>query len=183
MKNIHGLHVLIARDDDSSTTLTPTMVKLLIALVVLVVATLLLAGGLLMLRSMKRRARQQQASELPLYNEKRSSRRSNHKRLTISASKHDCVHIYQEKHNTTDSRPSTPGTPSSPIPEIRITFPEEVDEEGKKHSGKVVVVRVGEHSVGMEPVAEDLPAYDEKERFQSLDLERIGGLKEKEISV
>ena len=76
-------------------------------------------------------------------------------------------------------------TPSSPdVPEIRITFPEEVDETGKRTSGRVVVVKVGEHSVGMEPVREeDLPPYKREEdaRFQSLDLERMGGLKEKEL--
>ena len=73
--------------------------------------------------------------------------------------------------------------PPSPIPEIRITFPEEVDEQGKRQSGRVVVVRVGEHSVGLEPVNEKLPPYQqyESERFQSLDLDRIGGLKEKDL--
>jgi len=74
-------------------------------------------------------------------------------------------------------------SPTSPVPEIRITFPDEVDETGKRQSGRVVVVRVGEHSVGLEPVGDDaLPAYARNadgSRFDSLDLDRIGGLKEK----
>jgi hypothetical protein len=75
-----------------------------------------------------------------------------------------------------------PDSPTSPVPEIRITFPDEVDESGKRQSGRVVVVRVGEHSVGLEPVQEDLPPYqrDASDRFDSLDLDRIGGLKEKD---
>ena len=71
--------------------------------------------------------------------------------------------------------------PGSPIPEIRITFPEEVDEAGRRKSGRVVVVRVGDHSVGLEPVQDTLPPYqqNESDRFHSLDLDRMGGLKEK----
>jgi len=88
-------------------------------------------------------------------------------------------YVAQEKQTLIDNSFSPPG---SPIPEIRITFPEEVDEAGKRKSGRVVVVRVGEHTVGMEPVNENLPPYQqsESERFQSLDLDRMGGLKEKE---
>jgi hypothetical protein len=43
-------------------------------------------------------------------------------------------------------------------------------------------VRVGEHSVGLEPVQDNLPPYqrDSSDRFDSLDLDRIGGLKEKD---
>lgn len=47
----------------------------------------------------------------------------------------------------------------------------------------MVIVRVGETGVGLEPLRteEQLPAYEKesKERFQSIDIERIGGLKEK----
>ena len=57
-----------------------------------------------------------------------------------------------------------------------------VGQRDQHQSGRVVVVRVGEHSVGLEPVTEDLPAYqrDSADRFDSLDLDRIGGLKEKD---
>ncbi|KAK4974794.1 hypothetical protein LTR28_009933, partial [Elasticomyces elasticus] len=84
------------------------------------------------------------------------------------------------------SGPAPP--PSSPtIPEIRITFPEEVDEvTGKRQAGRVVVVRMGDSTTGLEPYdeekeGEELPAYrrqNPEERFHSLDLDRIGGLKE-----
>lgn len=79
---------------------------------------------------------------------------------------------------------SEPSSPSSPVPEIRITFPEEEDECGKRRSGRVVVVRISEAGgVGLEPYNDDhLPAYQKSdaERFQSLDLDRMGGLKELE---
>lgn len=78
---------------------------------------------------------------------------------------------------------SPPLSPDS-VPEIRITFPDEQDESGRRKSGRVVVVRVGETSVGLEPLQdEQLPAYEkEAGRFHSIDIERIGGLKEKEWS-
>lgn len=68
------------------------------------------------------------------------------------------------------------------MPEIRITFPEEEDEAGKSKTGRVVVVRISETGgLGLEPYSgEHLPAYQQSdaERFQSLDLDRMGGLKE-----
>lgn len=118
-----------------------------------------------------------------MYDDHIYKRRSKTRRLTITtsaSSNRESTFVLEEKETfiaTTDS------PPESPIPEIRITFPEEVDEQGKRQSGRVVVVRVGEHSVGLEPVHEQLPPYQqsESERFQSLDLDRIGGLKEKDM--
>ena len=70
------------------------------------------------------------------------------------------------------------------MPEIRITFPEEEDDVGKNKSGRVVVVRISETGgLGLEPcIDEHLLAYQQSdaERFQSLDLDRLGGLKELE---
>ncbi len=78
---------------------------------------------------------------------------------------------------------SRPGSPTSPLPEIRITFPEEEDDAGKRKSGRVVVVHISENGgIGLEPYDDDhLPPYQKSDlgRFQSLDLDRIGGLKEK----
>lgn len=76
------------------------------------------------------------------------------------------------------------GAPLSPddVPEIRITFPDEQDESGRPQSGRVVIVRVGENGIGLEPLKdEQLPAYEKEsgERFHSIDMERIGGLTEK----
>lgn len=166
---------LAARSEDGdSNNLT---VPLLTTLAILVILALVLMAALIWLRNI-RQARKEAAqdSTLPIY-EKRQSRR-----LTITmpyGKGRESVVLYSEKQDLLNSGASTP---TSPVPEIRITFPDEVDEAGKHQSGRVVVVRVGEHSVGLEPVTEDLPAYqrDSADRFDSLDLDRIGGLKEKD---
>lgn len=173
-----SIHFLVVRDDKKE-SIDPTMITLLVSLLVLVLLGLACIGALLFLRSM-RKARKE--AELPLY-EKRQSRTSNHRRLTITATpfgkKTDSIYVYQEKQQL---MADTSSPPPSPVPEIRITFPDEVDDSGKRQSGRVVVVRVGDHSVGLEPLQEDLPPYqrDASDRFDSLDLDRIGGLKEKD---
>ena len=178
---MYSLHKLVVRDDPMSNgTLTPTMVNLLIGLLGLLFLGLSLVAVLFILRH-NRKLRKQ--SELPLYNES-SSKATNHRRLTITATPHgkrsESVYVYNEKQTL---MASPLGTPTSPIPEIRITFPEEEDESGRRKSGRVVVVRIGETGVGLEPYQEDdLPPYQNSDagRFQSLDLDRMGGLKEKE---
>ena len=79
--------------------------------------------------------------------------------------------------------PSSKPSPSFD-PEIRIQFPEEENHDTKRQSiGRVVVVRISDKGgIGLEPYQEQLPAYQKEDgdRFQSLDLDRIGGLKEKE---
>ncbi|EON61575.1 hypothetical protein W97_00790 [Coniosporium apollinis CBS 100218] len=168
---------LFTRDIDSS--LSPLMVHLLIALLVLVIIALTATAILYVLKAVRRSRKD---AELPMYNEKPVSKTSNHRRLTITATPYGrrpgSVLVYQEKQSLIANSSSPP---PSPVPEIRITFPDEIDESGKKQSGRVVVVRVGEQSVGLEPLPEDLPPYQRtsSDRFQSLDLERIGGLKEK----
>ena len=161
------------------------MTNLLIALVALLILGLALAAALLILRS-RRRARQiQKLADLPFQAHPPSTKISNHRRLTITAS--PCgrnskpISIYNEKEIMVES--SRPNSPSSPLPEIRITFPDEADEAGKRKSGHVVVVRIGENGgMGLEPYNGDhLPPYQQSdtERFESLDLDRIGGLKER----
>ncbi|KAF2146154.1 uncharacterized protein K452DRAFT_283446 [Aplosporella prunicola CBS 121167] len=174
-----------ASDSADDAALTPLMVDLLIALLVLVVIALMAVVALIFMRK-ARNAKKAKTPELPMYNETErpvSSRMSSHHRsLTIAAAPaysagNPSVFVYGDEKVSNE-----PQTPSSPVPEIRITFPEEVDDKGNKQSGRVVVVRVGEHSVGLEPLHEEqLPPYqkDATDRFQSLDLERIGGLKEK----
>lgn len=175
----HRLANLVARDtasDTSAPAMNHTMINLLVVLLVLLILAVLLVAGLLVLRQ-RRRARKQQ--ELPLYDEKRSSTSSSlstHRRVLVRPS--ESIYVIQEKQILMDESNSPP---PSPLPEIRITFPEEFDKEtGKRQSGRVVVVRVGDNGVGLEPV-ESLPAYqkDESDRFQSIDLERVGGLVEK----
>jgi hypothetical protein len=160
---------------DGNDGLSTTHVALIVSLLMLVLLGMILIGGLMFLRSM-RRARKD--AQLPQY----EKRQSNLNRLTITAMPYkgrESVLVYSEKQQLIRNGPDSP---SSPVPEIRITFPDEVDESGKSQSGRVVVVRVGEHSVGLEPVQDDLPPYqqDASDRFDSLDLDRIGGLKEKD---
>jgi hypothetical protein len=172
---------LFARNDRSSAP-SRTTFYLLVALLVLFCSALVLVGTLLLLRRNRRARLADDEDGLPSYDEKSGSRGSNHRRLTITATAYgrstESIHVYQEKQNLLDNSFSPP---PSPVPEIRITFPEEIDEEGRRHSGRVVVVRVGENGVGLEPLQEDLPPYQKNgsDKFHSLDLERIGGLKEK----
>lgn len=176
---------LLVRDDSSSgAPLSPTMMNLLIALLVLILAAICLTGTLVVLRKYRKSKRQQQ-SELPLHNPIPVSKKSNHRRLTITATpygrKSESSFVVSEKSAFLDQSSSPP---ASPIPEIRITFPEEEeDKTGKRKSGRVVVVRISDNGgVGLEPYQEKLPPYQssDSDRFQSLDLDRMGGLKEKE---
>jgi cbb3-type cytochrome oxidase subunit 3 len=172
---MNSVRFLVARDDDKKSGMDPTMVSLLVSLLTLVLLGVLLIAGLYFLRKMRRARKEAESAQLPLY----EKRQSNH-RLTITTKGRESIVVYQEKQSLM-SNSSSP--PPSPVPEIRITFPDEVDEAGKRQSGRVVVVKVGEHSVGMEPLREDdLPAYerDASGRFDSLDLDRIGGLTEKD---
>lgn len=166
---------IVARDDSKNQAgLSTAMVDLLISLLVLVLVALALVGGLLLLRR-KRQARKQE-SILPVHN---GQAPSHQRRLTITAKKTDSIFVYDEKRNLMENSNSPP---PSPVPEIRITFPEEEDESGKRKSGRMVVVRISEAgSVGLEPCNEELPPYQSTDngRFQSLDIERMGGLKEK----
>lgn len=172
---------LVSRDgsDNGDDGLSPTIVDLLIALLVLVLVVFGLVGVLLVLRRRRQKRRQQQ-SELPIHNGQCSP---NHRRLTISAppsAQRESVLVFDEKRRLMENSSSPP---DSPVPEIRITFPEEEDEAGKRKSGRVVVVRISEGGgVGLEPYQEELPPYQASDanRFHSLDIERMGGLKEKE---
>jgi len=168
---------IVARSDNNTVQISHTMINLLIALLVLVLVGLILLGALLFYRQ-RRRARKQHEHCLPMYNEKRSSTAStgSHRRVMIRPSK--SIYVCQEKEAFINSSDSPP---PSPVPEIRITFPEEIDATGKRVSGRVLMVRVGDTSVGLEPLNEKdgLPAYTADSRFQSLDLDRIGGLVEK----
>jgi hypothetical protein len=102
---------------------------------------------------------------------------SNYKQLSVdtSSSPH---YVVQEKLRLMEDS-SAPSSPSA-VPEIRITFPDEVDKSGRPQSGGVVVVRMGENNaLGLEPVHEQLPAYSkEGSGFINMDLEKMGGLRE-----
>lgn len=111
-------------------------------------------------------------------------RRGHQRSLTITSTPaytgQERVYVYDDKMNMIGSSNCAP---DSPVPEIRITFPDEVDQaSGQKTSGRVVVVRITDSgNVGMEPLhSEELPPYQKADngRFQSLDLDRLGGLRE-----
>ena len=171
---------LLAVRDAADNKMSSTMIDLLIALLVLVFVSLSLIGALYVVRKI-RRNRAIARQSLPQYNDIPSGP---NRRLTITATPYagrkSSIYVYDEKSSMLDS----PTTPTSPVPEIRITFPDEQDESGKRKSGRVVVVRVGETGVGLEPLSEEeqLPAYQKEngERFHSIDMDRIGGLKEKD---
>jgi len=181
-----SIHTIVARGsallnvrDTSSPTMSTTTIDLLITLMVLIFVSLLLVGALYTVRKI-RRSRAIARQSLPQYSEKSLP---NHRRLTITATPYgraSSVYVHDEKSSMISS-PSSPLSPGN-VPEIRITFPDEHDEAGRPKSGRVVIVRVGETGVGLEPLQdEQLPAYEKEsgERFHSLDMERIGGLKEK----
>lgn len=181
---------LVVRGDSSSSStsaMTPTMIKLLIALIVLVCFIFCLGGGLLILHARRKNKQVEKLTNLPLHGSNPSPKISNHRRLKITAAPYGRhskpINVCNEKETLVEGS-SQPASPSSPVPEIRITFPEEEDEAGKSKSGRVVVVRISETGgLGLEPYSDkDLPAYQQSdaERFQSLDLDRMGGLKELE---
>jgi len=168
---------LVVRDDSSQSTsnLTPTMVKLLIALLALALSAITLVLILWGFRAFNKRSK---LSKEKTFHEKMAS--SNYKRLTIETTR-SSQYVVQEKRKLMDESSSPP---PSPLPEIRITFPDEVDTTGRPQSGRVVVVRMGDNgAVGLEPLEDPLPPYQRTEggRFQSVDLDSIGGLKEKEL--
>jgi hypothetical protein len=162
---------------DSQPTLTPPRFELVVALLALVLAALCLISVLCCLR--RRRYRAHRLSLLP--HQKYPSQH----RLTMSTTSisrdTESRYFIEEKRDPTNSLSILP---SSPVPEIRITFPDEDGSSSKRQCGRVVVLRIADSgAVGMEPLAkEQLPPYQPNDsgRFQSLDLERIGGLKEKE---
>jgi hypothetical protein len=164
---------------DSEPTFTPPRFDLVVALLALVLLALCLIGMLYYLR------RQRQAHKRNLLPTHR--RCPSQRRVTISATSFlgdaESIYVVDEKQDLTNHSSSLQ---NSPVPEIRITFPDEDGANGKRQSGRVVVLRIADSgSVGMEPLTRDqLPPYQQHdaERFQSLDLGRMGGLKEKDAA-
>jgi hypothetical protein len=186
---------LVRRDLES--TPSNTMINLMIAVLTLFFFALLLVALLVLLRRL-RQQQQMRANTLPQYGgidsmQQHGHQRSrNHRRLTITTGddRSSRVVVIRPDGSPMLINPNRPPHSPDNIPQIHITFPDEHDDKGNKRaSGRVVVVRVGDKSVGMEPLreapspSEQLPAYNEKEPndgFFALDLDRIGGLKEKE---
>ena len=114
------------------------------------------------------------------------ARSSHHRNLSMinvpAIGRNESVFVYDEKMNLIANSSSPP---SSAVPEIRLTFPDDDDRPGQS-TGRVVVVHVTETgSIGMAPLQQEpLPPYQrsDADRFQSIELDRIGGLREKEAS-
>ncbi|EFQ24860.1 hypothetical protein CGRA01v4_06899 [Colletotrichum graminicola] len=169
---------VVRRSDDNGVTL-----NLMIVVLALVFFALLLVSTLFLMRRMRRQQRQ---DALPTYQEVKGVPR-NHHNLTIQTSQDGRSSVLYIGHDGRSPMLQNPqSAPHSPdnVPEIHITFPDEQDEGGRPKSGRVLVVRVGDGgSVGLEPVRdEELPAYekDSKSQFYSVDMDSIGGLREKE---
>ncbi|KAK2066558.1 hypothetical protein P8C59_000364 [Phyllachora maydis] len=179
------IKTLITRANASS---DDTVLNLMILLLGLVLVALISGASLVILR--KRRQYKTRVEMLPQYHDVAQSK--NHRRLTIQTSHIDeksglprsSVIIYSQSGKPMLANPlSAPSSPDN-VPEIHITFPDEHDEQGRPKSGRVLVVRVGETAIGLEPLQdEQLPAYEkESTQFVAIDLEKIGGLKEKEYA-
>ncbi|KAL7941602.1 hypothetical protein V8C42DRAFT_172589 [Trichoderma barbatum] len=181
---------VFARGDDSDDG-SDAVVNALLIVLGIAFFILILVSILLVLRRVRSKRQQQnletQEPILPSYNDVKNGH-PNHRGLTIETMHNGRSSVL---FISRDGQPMlrTPGSPPhSPdnVPEIHITFPDEQDEQGRPKSGRVVVVRVGENAtVGLEPMHdEELPAYEKeaKGQFYSVDMDKIGGLKEKDHS-
>ncbi|PFH55236.1 hypothetical protein XA68_10300 [Ophiocordyceps unilateralis] len=165
------------------------LINMMLIVLGLVFVALSLATLLVLLRRrrvlMRRRQQMQQQSDLPTYEPKTSSSSSaSPTGLTIETAHHgraSFLYIGRDGQPMLQNPNSPPHSPDN-VPEIHITFPDEHDDDGRPQNGRVVVVRVGDNAtVGLEPMHdEQLPAYEKEAKFHSLDMDRIGGLKEKD---
>jgi len=171
-----------ARRDSSTFTDDTAPDSVAMGHLIFVFFTLLLLAGLCSIALFflrRRRLAKKQAALLPKYHQP-----SHHRSPSISNfnmnGKNESIFVYDEKMNLIHNSSSPPSTA---VPEIHITFPDEDGVSGADQKGRVVVVHITDTgSVGMEPLNHDkLPPYQQEDaaRFQSLDLDRIGGLREK----
>ncbi|KAI5864669.1 hypothetical protein GGS23DRAFT_595381 [Durotheca rogersii] len=160
-----------------------TVVNLMIAFLGISFFALVLVALLVIVRR-ARRDRASQGETLPQYNDIKHDDGRNTRHLTIQTPDgRSSIFVVNGRPMLAD--PNSPPYSPNNIPEIHITFPDEQDENGRNKGGRVVVVRVGETSVGLEPVRdEQLPAYSKEggTGFYSIDMDQIGGLKEKDRS-
>jgi hypothetical protein len=170
-----------ADTEDSSDTNNEKMVDMMLVVLGLVFFALLLVSCLWVLR--RAHQRRMQSEMLPSYYDAKR----NHRGLTIETTHNGRASVLVIGRDGQPMLRSPNSPPHSPdnVPEIHITFPEEHDEHGRQKDGRVVVVRVGEASYGLEPIRdEQLPAYEKESNngFYSIDMDKIGGLKEKDPS-
>jgi hypothetical protein len=117
---------------------------------------------------------------IPQYHGRTHVHRRSASAINVPTTRNESVFVYDEKMNLIANSSNPPPTS---VPQIRVTFPDDEENGGQGRPGRVVVVHVTDTgSVGMSPLQhEPAPPYQhaDSERFHSLDLERIGGLREK----
>ncbi|KAI1328391.1 hypothetical protein F5Y16DRAFT_154027 [Xylariaceae sp. FL0255] len=177
-----GSAVFVTRDttDDGSSNTIDHMILIL----GLVLLGLSLSGLLFAIRRLHRQRELRARNALPKYDDIEHDAGRNTNRLTIQTSQGKSSIVVVNGRPMLADPNSPPHSPRN-IPEIHITFPDEHDEQGRQKSGRVLLVRVGETTVGLEPLQdEQLPAYEKesKDNFYSIDIDHIGGLKEKDRS-
>lgn len=181
-RGLEPLHRLFSRDSNSDDG-SDHMIDLLLSILGIVFFALILLSVLFLVRR-RRRQQRLQSETLPTYQE--VSRDAKSQGLTIET-KHNghssIVFIGRDGQPMLQNPQSPPHSPDN-VPAIHITFPDEHDDQGQEKSGRVLIVRVGDNAtVGLEPIQdEQLPAYEKeaKGQFQSIDMNQIGGLKEKD---
>ncbi|KAI1173780.1 hypothetical protein F4777DRAFT_556715 [Nemania sp. FL0916] len=182
---MESIHVLVARGksvlavrDLSDSDSWDSALNATITLLGLALFGLALVGSLLMLQRHRRR-QQLQDQTLPRYNDIEHEAGRNTRRLTIQTA-HGKSSIVVVNGRPMLADPSSPPHSPTNVPEIHITFPDEHDENGRRKNGRVLLVRVGETTIGLEPLKEEkLPTYEEGNAFYSINMDHIGGLKEK----
>ena len=181
MDSLRNIVARTVHDQPLGETNNTFVINLLIALFVLVFLGLLAFALLVLLR--RHRVKTMGVSPLPRYNDE-MKRNVNHRRLTIQTGNGRLSTIVFNKDGQPMlANPQQPPHSPANVPQIHITFPDEHDDQGRAQSGRAFVVRVGDTTVGLEPIHdEQLPAYEKesKSQFYALDIDKIGGLKEKE---
>lgn len=176
-----SLRTIVARTVPATAPDNTFVVNLLIALFVLVFLGLLAFALLVLLR--RYRMKKMGTSPLPRYTDE-LKRDVNHRRLTIQTGNgRSSTIVFSKDGQPMLANPQQPPHSPANVPQIHITFPDEHDDQGRAQSGRAFVVRVGDTTVGLEPIHdEQLPAYEKesKSQFYALDIDKIGGLKEKE---
>jgi hypothetical protein len=174
-----GKSALAVRELSDSSSFDDSTMNAMIALLALVLSGLLLTLALMMLRRHRQQLLDQQ---LPSYNDIENEAGRNTRRLTIQTPNGMSSIVVVNGRPMLADPHSPPNSPKN-VPEIHITFPDEKDEHGRHKNGKVLLVRVGDTTIGLEPLRdEQLPAYEKQGNndFYSIDMDRIGGFKEKD---
>lgn len=180
--NLFARSNAVSADDDVEQDVgyNQETIRMMVGVLSLFIFGLLLATTLLYFRRVKQQKRMM-AGAPPAYSDSH-----HHPGLTIQTTdKHgrSSVFIINKDGQPMLANPMSPPHSPDNVPQIRITFPDEQDDAGMTRGGRVVVVRMGETSVGLEPVREEqLPVYEKENnsQFYSIDMDKIGGLKEKD---